>query len=323
VLADSPDFHLDLGDTFMCEKHTGPLIALVQSASDWATVNARYVYERANFGVISESVPLFLVNGNHEGELGWLLDGTAQNLPIWVTLARQKYFPNPVPDSFYSGDSTSESYVGQRAAWYAWTWGDALFIVLDPFWYTTTKTNNNGWVYTLGSRQYEWLKSTLSSSTARFKFVFIHNLVGGLGGQMRGGVEAAPYYEWGGLNSDGTSGFASKRSTWSMPIHQLLVTYGVTAVFHGHDHLYAKQDLDGIVYQEVPQPSAVNFSNVATLAAESYYAAGTILASSGHMRVMVTPTKITAEYVRAWLSKNETSTRKNRQVDDSWSIDAK
>ena len=25
-------------------------------------------------------------------------------------------------------------------------------------------------------------------------------------------------------------------------------------VFHGHDHLYARQDLDGIVYQEVPQP---------------------------------------------------------------------
>jgi hypothetical protein len=43
-----------------------------------------------------------------------------------------------------------------------------------------------------------------------------------------------------------------------MPIHQLLVRNKVAAVFHGHDHLFAKQDLDGIVYQEVPQPSSPN-----------------------------------------------------------------
>lgn len=322
VRADAPDFHLDLGDTFMCEKHCEPLTAALQAASDQATVDARYVYERSNFGAVTHSAPLFLVNGNHDGELGWLHNGTAENVAVWATRARQKYFANPIPNAFYSGDTADEPFVGKRASWYAWQWGDAHFIVLDPFWNTRTKSNTDGWTYTLGDAQYKWLAETLASSTAKYKFVFVHNLVGGLEGQMRGGVEAAPYFEWGGRNADGTQGFAAKRPGWSAPIHQLLVRYRVTAVFHGHDHLYAKQDLDGVVYQEVPQPSARNTSSGPSLAAEGRYASGTVLSSSGHLRVTVGPERVTVQYVRAWLSKDETASRRNGQVDDTWSVTA-
>jgi hypothetical protein len=320
ILADAPDFHLDLGDTFMCEKYSEPLTDTLQRAADQATVDARYVYERGNFGLTTHSVPLFLVNGNHEGELGWLLDGTAENLPIWATRARQEYFLNPPPDGFYEGDAVPAPYVGQRASWYAWHWGPALFIVLDPYWDTKTKSSTDAWVHTLGEPQYRWLEQTLAASTARFKFVFIHNLVGGLDGQMRGGVEAAPYFEWGGRNLDGTYVLAQKRPSWSLPIHQLLVKYGVTAVFHGHDHLYAKQELDGIVYLEVPQPSARNYSNGPNLARQFHYTSGTILSSSGHIRVTVSPSQVTAQYVRAWLPEQETTERKNGQVDDTWVV---
>lgn len=118
-----------------------------------ATVEARYVYDRANFGIIAHSAPLFLVNGNHEGELGWFADGTADNIAVWATLSRQKYFMNPIPDSFYSGDSTEEPFIGKRVSWYAWQWGDALFVVLDPYWNTKNKGRNNGWAYTLGADQ--------------------------------------------------------------------------------------------------------------------------------------------------------------------------
>jgi PKD repeat protein len=320
VLADSPDFHLDLGDTFMCEKYSAPLTSTVRQAPDQATVDARYVYERANFGLAAHSVPLLLVNGNHEGELGWLLDKTGENLPVWATRARHEYFLNPAPDGFYAGDSYDEPVVGQRRSWYAWHWGEALFVVLDPYWNTTTKAGTDGWAYTLGQRQYTWLQQTLASSPAAFKFVFIHNLVGGLDGQMRGGVEAAPYFEWGGKNLDGTDGFPQKRPGWSLPIHQLLAYYKVTAVFHGHDHLYAQQELDGVVYQEVPQPSARNSSNGPNLASQFHYTSGTILSSSGHIRVTVTPTHVTAEYVRAWLPEQETAQRRNGQVDDTWVV---
>ncbi len=46
-----------------------------------------------------------------------------------------------------------------------------------------------------------------------------------------------------------------------MPIHQLLAKHGVQIVFHGHDHLYVKEDLDGIVYHEVPQPGHPRYDN--------------------------------------------------------------
>lgn len=322
IRADAPDFHIDLGDTFMCEKHSAPLTATVQAAQDQATVDARYAYERAYFGLMTHSVPLFLVNGNHEGELGWLRDATPLNIAIWTTAARQNYYMNPVPDTFYSGDSTTEQFVGKRASWYAWNWGDALFIVLDPYWNSMTSASRDPWAMTLGKTQYDWLQQTLAASSAKFKFIFIHNLVGGLDGQMRGGIEAAPFFEWGGQNLDGTVGFIQKRPGWSMPIHQLLVKYGVTAVFHGHDHLYARQELDGIVYQEVPQPSAKNFLSGPTLATQYHYLSGTILSSSGHLRVTVGPTRTTVQYVRAWLPVNETSQRRNAQVDDIWSVTA-
>ncbi|MCE1204449.1 MAG: metallophosphoesterase [Holophagaceae bacterium] len=322
VAADMPDFHIDLGDTFMCEKHSLPLTAVLETARDEGTVRARYAYERGNFGLVAPSAPLFLVNGNHEGEAGWMANGTGQSLAVWTANARKTYYANPVPDAFYTGDASATPFVGLRASYYAWTWGDALFVVLDPFWHSTRQPSQNGWNLTLGNAQYAWLQQTLAGSGARYKFVFIHNLVGGLDGQMRGGIEAAPYFEWGGLNPDGSLGFAANRPGWTLPIHELLVQNGVTAVFHGHDHLYAKQVLDGIVYQEVPQPSAVNFQSGPSLATAYHYTSGTILSSSGHLRVTVSPAGVTAKYVRAWLPGQESATRKNGQVDDVWTVPA-
>ena len=137
----------------------------------------------------------------------------------------------------------------------------------------------------MGKEQYDWLKRTLETSNTTFKFVFIHHLVGGADRQGRGGVEFATFYEGGGKNADGSEGFASHRPGWAAPIHQLLVQNHVTAVFHSHDHLYAKQDLDGTVYQEVPQPGDPKGSTRS--AAEYGYKSGVILGSSGYLRVSV------------------------------------
>lgn len=324
IAMDNADFHVDLGDTFFCNKHTKPLDATVKAASDLETVIARYAYEMTNFSIATHSTALFLTNGNHEGEAGVELDGTPDNLAIWATLARKAFFCNPTPDGFYTGDTSEQLFVGKRAAWYAWTWGDALFVVLDPYWYSTSIGGQDPWGHTLGEAQYKWLEATLAAnSAAKFKFIFIHNLVGGLDGQMRGGAEAAAFYEWGGKSEDGSVGFAAKRPGWAMPIHQLLVKYGVSAVFHGHDHLYAKQDLDGIVYMEVPQPSSKSSVSGPGLAQKFHYQTGTILSSSGYLRVTVTPSKVTGQYVRTWLPEATTAKQTNGQVDDQWEVAAK
>jgi hypothetical protein len=149
--------------------------------------------------------------------------------------------------------------------------------------------------------------------------VFIHHLVGGEKAEARGGIEAAPYFEWGGKNAGGSDGFAEHRPGWGNPIHQLLVSQGVNAVFHGHDHVYVRQELDGIIYQELPQPSIAQYNNT-RLAGEYGYRSGDILGSSGHLRVTVSSAQVKVEYVRAYLEKEEKNDQRNRQIDAAYSI---
>ena len=288
ALANAPDFHIDLGDTFMTEKHASRAAALRQ-----------YIAQRYYFGQLCHSAPLFLVLGNHDGESPRGRGDDADSLAVWANLTRKLYFQNPLPDSFYSGDALKHPEAGLLQDYYAWTWGDALFVVLDPYWFPqAARGQRNNWKRSLGAEQYQWLKHTLEGSRSRLKFLFIHQLVGGLDEQGRGGVEAASLYEWGGHNADGSDGFSANRPGWASPIHQLLIQNKVNIVFHGHDHLYARQDLDGIVYQEVPQPGFPGNSRSRRSPTEESYRSGTILSSSGYLRVKVSPDKTTVEYLK-------------------------
>jgi hypothetical protein len=290
ILGDAPDFHIDLGDSFMTEK---------RDPANFEDVVGIVSGLRPFWATIGSSVPLYLVMGNHEGEQGWDLDGTGENLPIWAIRARQLYYPSPTPNDFYSGSRTPEPWIGTRDGFYAWEWGDALFVVLDPYWYTSTNPHKDFWSWTLGNEQHEWLMRTLRESTASFKFVFAHQLIGGLGDTPRGGVEAAPYYEWGGQNPDRSWGFDQHRAGWQAPIHQLFIETGVTAFFHGHDHFFAKQELDGVVYQLVPQPSYARATDNYS-AAEYGYLSGDMLGSSGYLRIGVSPSLAMVEYVKVY-----------------------
>ncbi len=310
ALADNPDFHIDLGDTFMTEKHASREAAAKQ-----------YLAQRFYLGQICHSAPLFFTLGNHDGESprGRGDDGLA----VWSALTRKRYFPNPVPDKFYSGDGFRQAEAGLLQDYYAWEWGDALFVVLDPFWFTQRgHGRGDNWKCSLGIDQYQWLKRTLESSRAKFKFVFIHHLVGGADDQCRGGAEAAPFYEWGGKNSDGTDGFAQNRPGWPAPVHELLKNNHISIVFHGHDHLYANQKLDGITYQEVPQPGCPGDGRVPRSAAEYGYVSGTILGSSGHLRVAVSPENVKVGYVRSILRKDEAGQLKNGSIAEHYELSA-
>ena len=309
ALAVKPDFHIDLGDTFMTDKHR-----FHQDAE------AQYVAQRYYFGEIAHSAPLFLVLGNHDGEAGRWLDGTSNNMTLWANAERKRYFPNPEPDGFYKGNATPLSGSGLLQDYYAWEWGDALFVVLDPFWFTVrSRGGDDSWGHTLGKEQYDWLARTLETSKAKYRFVFIHHLVGGSGKDSRGGIEAAPFYEWGGKNADSTDGFQFKRPGWAMPIHDLLVKNHVNIVFHGHDHLFVKQDLDGIVYQEVPQPGYPRYDNTRS-ATEYGYTNGSLLPSPGNLRIRVEPDKAIVEYVRVVLPSNEATQMTNSTVSFKYEV---
>jgi phosphatidylethanolamine-binding protein (PEBP) family uncharacterized protein len=317
MVAAKPDFLVDLGDTFMTDKR----------GQDYERALPQYDAQRYYFGLACHSIPLFMVLGNHDGEKGDAGRGIAE----WSYNERVARFPAPVIDGVMFTGATAVKD-GRGANYYAFEWGDALVVVLDPFWSTTERSRGGGgggvnrgegdgdgprgggagggpdaekleptdssWSRTLGRAQYDWLAETLAKSKAKQKFVFIHHLVGGIGGQAaRGGVESARYFEWGGDDADGSEGFAARRPGWSMPIHDLLVKNGVTAVFHGHDHLYVHSTLDGIHYQCVPQPGNLGGN---TRSAEEYgYASGTLHGSPGHLRVnMAADGTAKVEFVR-------------------------
>lgn len=220
IVAASPAFLMDLGDIFMVDK-----------LADKSETNIRGRFELMK-GYYQElgSVPLKICLGNHDGELGYSKFNTKSY--------RKEYFPDQTAD----------------LAYYSFTGPDQLHIVLDPFTYTTKNPTALGWEWTLGKDQYDWLETTLKNSTQTHKFIYIHHLLVG-DPTSRGGVEIAQKNEWGGKNNDGTYGFDTNRPGWGKPIHQLLLDAKVGFVFKGHDHLYVKQELDGIIYQTLPQPS--------------------------------------------------------------------
>ncbi len=325
IRADNPDFHVDLGDIFMTDKIATIIPGLTVN---YGAVEFRAQLLRNQFAEFAHSVPFFFTLGNHEAEYRYLYDadrspGKDNNIPSWDLIARKRYYPTPVPDAFYTGSNETNLVAGKAELlenYYAWEWGDALFVVLDPFNNTLANPNQNpadNWKWSLGKTQYDWLKQTLQTSRARYKFLFMHHLVGGVA-SARGGVETAQRYEWGGKNIDGTDGFAAKRPGWDMPIHQLLRLNKVSAVFHGHDHLYAYQQLDGIVYQECPQPGTAQFNTGSQVDGE--YKEGTILPNSGHLRITVGPDNTKVEYVRAALPTQETATLRNRTISHTYTM---
>ena len=329
ILADGPDFCIDLGDNFLAAG------GLSNTTNPQPTVNQRYLAYRdpLYLGKIGPSVPLFMLPGNHEEEEGWNLDDMPYSIGVASIQARKAYYPTPIDDAFYSGCTDpltridDATYGDQfRENYYAWEWGDALFVVIDPFEYTPTLTYTpaageggdetsiikDQWIWTLGAEQFNWLRETLENSDAAFKFMFSHNMVGGIpraiigvdAGYVRGGAEAAQYFEWGGKSANGTYAFNDYRDAavfGTKPIHQLMVENNVSAYFHGHDHQYVYELRDGIVYQEVPSPSwdTSGFGGIYIEGEHDGYSTIEQLPSAGHLRITVGPEQATVEYVRS------------------------
>jgi hypothetical protein len=305
---DNADFHFDLGDTFWTDGTT-----------DVETIYQRFLAQRQWMAVIGHSSPIFLTPGNHENEEGWNFDD-ANSIALRSVDARKRYYLNPVDDDFYSGnlDPLPAEIWGDfnREDYFAWEWGDALFVVIDPYHYTLTKpfsgtaggeVNDESpigdrWDWTLGHTQFDWFKQTLEESDALYKFVFAHHMVGGTHDYVRGGAEPADLFEWGGYNADinnnpTTWGFSTERPGWGDdPIHQFMTANGVSAFFYGHDHEYAYQKRDNVVYQLVPSPSMTGYGF--GLYSEDDPYTFTVLPNSGHLRVTVSPDQAVVEYIR-------------------------
>jgi hypothetical protein len=359
--APPPDFYFLMGDDFSIER------LIERQTLSQPAVDAIYAHQRGFLGLIGKSTPLMLVNGNHEQAAKYLLDGTANNFAVFAGRARTRFYPLPAPGGIYTGNAEPVEHVGLLRDYYAWEWGDALFVVIDPYWHSDVAVDNEAgtkapqrdtgrggeprqpgednrdakrrarqtegggnqpagdqpanrqgkgnrdlWQVTLGNAQYQWLSKTLHESKAKFKFVFSHHVLG----TGRGGVEVAGQFEWGGQDRRGLDRFFQMRPTWKQPIHDLMRDTGVTIFFQGHDHLYARQELDGVIYQTVPNPADSTFAAFNAQA----YKSGDILPNSGHLRVTVSPESAKVEYVRSFRPQDEGEGRTNGSIAHSYIV---
>jgi hypothetical protein len=325
--ADKPDFHICIGDDFSIER--------VRTIND-ANCQIPYLLQRPFLGLVGSVGQVFLMNGNHEqGSLfNFSQKDERRDVAIGVQKARNSLYPTPGNEGIYTGPVEPFKDIGPLKSYTSWTWGDALFVLLDNYWHSPAlvdsgfggkggkgekggddKKNRDWWGITIGDAQYKWLKHTLETSKAKHKFVFAHHVLG----SGRGGVDEADLYEWGGQGKKGEGSFKEKRPGWELPIHQLMVKHKVSVFFQGHDHLYCQQEKDGIIYQELPMPSDHGY----VAYNEDRYASGKKLPSAGYVRVTVTPASAKVEYVRCFLPKDETSATKHGMIAHAYEVKAR
>jgi hypothetical protein len=233
ILAADVDFLILGGDEALTHSFTLPDCPVNGESTGTYTVatqreaELRWLVTRRYYEQVGHSVPLLFVLGNHEGEAGFA-DGSCNyysETMEYSANARLKYIPNPFGQ--YGG--------GPAGNYYAFRSGDALFVILDVYRYTTTVPDTpDDW--SLGEEQRSWLEGILSDSTggdARWKFVFSHHLVGGdpliqCYQYGRGGLKATD-------NGEINGTFLGEQSI----VHQLMKDNGGDVFFYGHDHVFS------------------------------------------------------------------------------------
>lgn len=343
VASARPDLYFMLGDDFNVSRLLADYFQGDREIFTQRAVDEVYLDQRRFLGAMAHSTALFAVIGNHEEARRNLLGTALHDVPIFTGNARVRWLPLPAPDDFYTGNPEPVEGIGLLRDYFAFTWGDALFVVLDPYWHSPVAINPVGrggmamgtlasppwseieeawlnlslpaddrWQATMGDRQYHWFRQTLEESDAKYKFVFAHHVLG----TGRGGIERAHSYEWGGHGEDGTWDFDEMRPGWELPVHQLMVSHGVTIFFQAHDHLFAHQELGGVVYQSAPNPADDRYLG----RNKQSYLSGTILDNSGYLNVTVAPEGVTVDYIRSWLPEDEVDGRVQGEVAYSYTV---
>ncbi|HMB68566.1 MAG TPA: metallophosphoesterase family protein, partial [bacterium] len=176
-LADPYHAWVDLGDLVVIRAQRVVL--------DQEETEQRYRTAREYVDLIGHSVPLVAIRGNHEEVNGWDDDGSPNNSAIWSGKMLLKYFPPPLPDAFVSGNDVSYPNLGLPGNYFAFDIGSVRLRALDPFLFSTTRPHNghgetggslNGWDWTLGQQQYDWLRDDLIAHPSTFSVVGIHHL---------------------------------------------------------------------------------------------------------------------------------------------------
>lgn len=270
VVRDRPEFVIALGDNVAWRSSRDA----AQDSAEGA-VRAYEMYRR-HIAPFSGSVPHFSLLGNWDGETGKFPAASVE----LVRGVRHRYLPNPDANTYPQGGSAGQDY-------YAFTWGPALFVILNVQGYTKASqplalpaqsdvAKVEDW--TLGQAQLSWLERTLKESSAPYKFLCIHHAVGGNAGNPhdtlygRGGARAAHVGE-------------------QRRVHEMMRKHGVQIFFYGHDHVFVDDVVDGIHYALPGSFGAPWHFQRSVTGYERFWP------DSGHARLTVTRERAQVEYV--------------------------
>jgi len=267
IAASKPDFIVDLGD--MLDYH---IFGFNTPPPDSAWSRLGYLNFRRMLGDTVGRAAHFPVIGNWDGESGC---NSADEIDRSLS-QRILYVPGPLPGTYPESGSTNEDY-------YAFTWGDALFVVLNVMTYTPTCHLLNldpglpdDW--TLGAAQLAWLEQTLTRATARWRFLFIHHTVGGNAGND---IDSAY----------GRGGGRAARVGEQATVHDMMMRHGVQIFFYSHDHVFTDMVVDGIHYT-LPGSAGAPWKFTSEETGYTDY-----WPDSGYARVNVAPDRVQVDFV--------------------------
>jgi len=263
----NPDFLINLGD--MLDYH---LFGFNQPPPDRSWSRLAYLNYRRLLGDTLGHAAHFPVIGNWDGEDGFFTEEERQR----SSSQRMVYLPGPDPDTYPQGGSANEDY-------YAFAWGDALFVVLNVMSYTPTQHLlgmdpglPDDW--TLGPDQRAWLELTLATATSKWRFLFIHHTVGGAAGNAND-------------SAYGRGGGQAARVGEQSAIHDMMLKYGVHIFFYGHDHVFTDTTVDGIHYT-LPGSAGAPWKFDTSITGYANY-----WPDSGYGRVMVSQERVQVDFV--------------------------
>ena len=232
------DFTVVLTDSAMtdCPGVCAALSTAAGDASDEgidsledALARYRMVWGVELLGRVAAAHPVFVLNGDHEGESGY----EDADTKAWSSAARQATLPT-------IGAGILRGPPGTLA--FAFETGPVLIVALDLHSLSDRPpTAPEQWH--LGAAQHEWLGAVLGASRKPWKIVMAEHLVGGISDPAtehwkgRGGITAT---------DDGTptGTFLGEQAL----VHATMLAAGADLFVSAHDHVVAWGSKDGIAY---------------------------------------------------------------------------
>lgn len=252
------DFYLSLGDELVSIGGQWP------SISSQADMDAWWALWRNFTAPVLGQRPFYLALGNHEPEAGYTMEPTAGDYrQRWHTISRKRYvlLPNDGENDAtlaWQGDETGEKVGGQDEGnvnplenYYTWSYGDADWFVIHPHRYTEiggTSPVDDRSHWTLGADQLAWFEAALAASSAKWKIVCTHHVVGSCDEGPYGRCGCADVLHEDNYMADTGDGEG---------LHDKMVAAGVNYFVKGHDHLMAAGHVGTICYITCPSPAAL------------------------------------------------------------------